>query len=82
MKAKVLKVLKKVIDPETGVDVVTMGMIKSISVSKGIAKIKFSPTTPFCPLIGYLKEKIKKAAESVKGVKKAEVEVVLEKPKF
>ena len=71
-----MKALEKAIDPETGVDVVKMGMIKKIEVKGKNVKIKFSPTTPFCPMIGYLTEQIKQAAETVKEIENVEVEVV------
>lgn len=74
-KKEILKALKKAIDPETGIDVVTMGMIKDVKIDKNNVKIRFTPTTPFCPMIGYLVEQIKSAAETVKEVKKVEVEV-------
>lgn len=77
MKEKIMKALEKTIDPETGIDVVMMKMIKSVKVDKkGNTKIKFKPTTPFCPMIGYLTEQIEQAVKSVKGIKKVEVEVV------
>ena len=75
MKDKIMKALEKVIDPETGINVVKMGMIKSIQINGGNAKIKFTPTTPLCPMIGYLVDQINQAAESVKGIKKVDVEV-------
>jgi metal-sulfur cluster biosynthetic enzyme len=75
MKEKIMNALRKVIDPETGIDVVRMGMIKSVAVRAGNVKIKFRPTTPFCPMIGYLTENMEKAAK-LKGIKKVEVEVV------
>jgi len=75
MEKKVLEALKKAIDPETGIDVVTMKMIKGVAVKDGVAKIKFMPTTPFCPMISVLVEEIKKAAMKVKGLKDVEVEV-------
>ncbi len=75
MKEKVMKALQKAIDPETGIDVVTMGMIKSVQEKDGSVTIKFTPTSPFCPMVSYLTEEMKKAAKTVKGVKKVEVEV-------
>jgi metal-sulfur cluster biosynthetic enzyme len=75
-KNDILNSLKKVIDPETGVDIVSMGLIKDIEIINENVKIKFSPTVPFCPLIGYLTEKIKEAAK-IEGIKNVEVEVVL-----
>lgn len=77
MKKKIMKALEKIIDPETGIDVVTMRMIKSIAVKRGNVKIKFTPTSPFCPMIGYLTEQIKKATKAVKGINEVEVEVSL-----
>ncbi|MEM5793762.1 MAG: metal-sulfur cluster assembly factor [Candidatus Aenigmatarchaeota archaeon] len=76
MKEKVLLALRKAIDPETGIDVVSMGMIKGIEVKGKNVKIKFKPTTPFCPMISYLIEEIKQEAKKVKGIGKVEVEVV------
>ncbi|MFH7861021.1 MAG: metal-sulfur cluster assembly factor [Candidatus Aenigmatarchaeota archaeon] len=76
MKEKVLAALRKAIDPETGIDVVSMGMIKGIEVKGKNVKIKFKPTTPFCPMISYLIEEIKQEAKKVKGIGKVEVEVV------
>jgi metal-sulfur cluster biosynthetic enzyme len=66
--------LRDVIDPETGIDVVEMGMIEKITVEGNRAKIAFRPTIPGCPLIAYLTQQIKSAAESV--VKEAEVQVL------
>ncbi|MGC8812531.1 MAG: metal-sulfur cluster assembly factor [Candidatus Aenigmatarchaeota archaeon] len=76
MEEKILKALKNTIDPETGIDVVSMGMIKEIEVKGKNVKIKFKPTTPFCPMIGYLTEQIRKEVKKVKGIEKVEVEVV------
>ncbi len=70
---EIRKKLKEVIDPETGVSVVDMDMIEEISVEGNRAKIAFRPTIPGCPLIAYLVQQIKAAAETF--VKEAEVQV-------
>jgi len=75
MKEKILKALKKAIDPETGIDVVSMGMIKEIEIKGKDVKIKFKPTTPFCPMISYLTEEIRQNVKKIKGIEKVEVEV-------
>ena len=55
MKQKILKMLENVIDPETGINVVEMGMIKGIKIKdKKNVEIVFTPTSPFCPMMGYL----------------------------
>lgn len=76
-KEQVRDALKKVIDPHTEVNVVEMGLIKEIRIEGNIAKIKMTLTSPFCPLSKYLSDQVRLKAEEVKGIKKAEVEIVL-----
>lgn len=77
MKDKILKALESVIDPHIGINVVEMGMIEDIKVNGKNATISFKPTTPMCPMISHLTNRIKQAAESVKGIEKAEVKVIV-----
>ncbi len=72
-KDEVIKELRKVIDPETGIDVVSMGLIRGVEVNGGNVKVKFRPTSPFCPLAWYLVAMIEEACKRVKGVEKVEV---------
>jgi len=51
-----------------------MGMIEKITIEGNRAKIAFRPTIPGCPLVSYLTQQIKSAAESV--VREAEVQVL------
>jgi metal-sulfur cluster biosynthetic enzyme len=71
---KIKDKLKEVVDPETGINVVDMNMIEEISVDGDSARIAFRPTIPGCPLVAYLSQQIKAAAEKV--VKEAEVQVL------
>ncbi|HDN74333.1 MAG TPA: metal-sulfur cluster assembly factor [Archaeoglobus sp.] len=75
-KEKVLEKLKEVIDPETGIDIVSMNLVKDVIIeSSGIVIVKFSPTVPFCPLLGYLVSEIKKKVEELDEVSKCDVQV-------
>ncbi len=76
LRFRVEESLRGVIDPELGASLVDLGMIKKVNVKDGIAVIEMTLTSPFCPLSAYLTSEVKKAAESVKGVKKVEVRVV------
>ncbi|MEM0084636.1 MAG: iron-sulfur cluster assembly protein [Candidatus Methanomethylicia archaeon] len=79
LKEAVMEKLKEVIDPEVGLSIVDMGLIKDVSiVSEGKVKIKMSLTVPsfMCPLARYLIQNVKIAAESVPGVKEVEVELI------
>lgn len=75
--SKVKETLKKVIDPELGVDIVSAGFVKDIRVvGDGIVEIDLMLTSPFCPLSNWLVFQAKRAAETVSGVKEARVRVV------
>ena len=73
LKKKVWEALEKVVDPETGLSLVEMGCIKSVSEKNGEVIIEFTPTSPFCPIAFFLAASIKDAAEKVEGVKSVKV---------
>ena len=65
------KEAEKVVDPETGLTFGEMKMITDVKEEKaGVVKVDFKPSSPFCPIAFKLAMDIKKAAESVEGVKK------------
>ncbi len=69
--------LKKVMDPEIGIDIVSAGFVRDVRiVDENIVEIDLMLTTPFCPLSNWIAMQAKRAAESVKGVKKARVRIV------
>lgn len=75
-KANVEKALKNAIDPETGISMLDMGMIEGIEVKQENIRIKMRPTSPFCPMVGYLTEEIKKKVGAVRGVKNVDVDII------
>ena len=69
---KVRKEVGKIQDPETGLSFLEMHMITSVKEEeKGVIKVEFTPTSPFCPIAFKLASDIKNAAKSVSNVKKA-----------
>ncbi len=80
MKEKILNALKKVDDPELGINVVDLGIIYKATSSGSKAAVAMTATTPFCPYLPQLVKDVKKAAESVKGIKEAKVDVVWNPP--
>ncbi len=46
---KIQEKLREAKDPEIGLSVVDLGLIDELRYEKGVAKITFHPTTPFCP---------------------------------
>jgi metal-sulfur cluster biosynthetic enzyme len=77
VKQAVIHQLHKVIDPETGVDVVRMRLIEDLTVDEtGTVRYRFRPSSPLCPLAVTLALQIKEAVAQAKGVTGQEVEVV------
>ncbi len=77
LKEKVENKLREVIDPEVGLDLVSLNTIENLEVKEdGYVKVVFRPTTPFCPLGVQLALSIKKSLKEIEGVKNVEVEVI------
>ncbi len=49
-KEKVLELLKNVIDPEIGLDIVSLGLIYEVEINDDSINISMTLTTPGCPL--------------------------------
>ncbi len=80
-KEVIMDALKSVMDPEIGIDVVSLGLIYDLDISKeGDVKIKMTMTTPGCPLVGMMTEDAKNVLEPLEGVKTVEVELVWDPP--
>ena len=65
MELAVLDALRTVVDPEIGMNVVELALIKQIILGKDASEIKMILTTPFCPYAGSMIQQVKEAAESV-----------------
>jgi metal-sulfur cluster biosynthetic enzyme len=76
---KILKSLGSVIDPETGLDVMRMGVVRNIEIQRGnresAATLTFRPSSPVCPLAFKLAWEMKKAVEAVDGIETVEIQV-------
>jgi metal-sulfur cluster biosynthetic enzyme len=61
----ILDALRGVVDPEIGMNVVELALIKQILVGENESEIKMILTTPFCPYAGSMIQQVKEQAESV-----------------
>ena len=41
--------LAEVVDPEIGMNIIQLGLVRDISIDNNIARVKMILTTPFCP---------------------------------
>ncbi|NLF01000.1 MAG: metal-sulfur cluster assembly factor [Anaerolineales bacterium] len=67
VKKAIRDALLNVYDPEIGMSVVELGMIRDIAVDKEPVQIQMILTTPFCPLAGLIVSQVQKAAEAAAG---------------
>src|SRR5690242_20834772 len=73
--------LRDVIDPEIGINIVDLGLLYDIRLSgDGVAAIRMTLTTPGCPLGGYLTDAIHDTLQDVPGVTGVDVQIVWEPP--
>ncbi len=61
----VLDALRAVVDPEIGMNVVELALIKQIILGPTESEIKMILTTPFCPYAGSMIAQVKEQAETV-----------------
>lgn len=77
LRQAILERLARVIDPETGVDVVRMRLIEDLTVDEhGHVTYKFRPSSPFCPIAVPLSLAIQHAVAEVEGVTSQNAEIV------
>jgi metal-sulfur cluster biosynthetic enzyme len=73
---KVKESLSRVIDPETGMDVVRMRLVRDLAVGEeGKVELTFRPSSVLCPLGFQLGVSIKEAVQALPQVKSVQVHV-------
>ena len=61
----ILDALRAVVDPEIGMNVVELALIKQIIQAPELTEVKMILTTPFCPYAGSMIQQVKEQVESV-----------------
>ena len=62
-----MNALRAVVDPEIGMNVVELALIKQIILGPDSTEIKMILTTPFCPYAGSMIQQVKEAAEEAEA---------------
>jgi metal-sulfur cluster biosynthetic enzyme len=61
----ILDALRAVVDPEIGMNVVELALIKQVLLGTDETEIKMILTTPFCPYAGSMIQQVREQVESV-----------------
>ena len=79
--ASVTELLREVIDPELGINIVDLGLLRGVAVAPGGAvRVVTTLTTPACPLGPYITEQITDLLSQVTTITGVDVEVVWSPP--
>lgn len=73
-----LEALRTVIDPEIGLDIVTIGLIYDVRMNNDIATVTFTLTTRACPMGAHITQGIERALNGVPGVAGVKTNLVWE----
>lgn len=69
----VLAVLRGVVDPELGSDIVTLGMVPKVEIVDRVARITIALTTLGCPLQAQIRKDVAARVEQLDGIDKIKV---------
>ncbi len=70
---KVMEALKEVDDPEIGMSIVDLGMVRNLHVDGGTVAFELALTIPDCPLTPYMLKNAKEAVAALPGVTDVQV---------
>ena len=76
----VYEALEEVIDPELGLDFVSLGLVYDVEIENTDVYITFSLTTPACPIGPQVSEQIREFVGDIEGVKNVHPKMVFDPP--
>ncbi|MHB8395109.1 MAG: metal-sulfur cluster assembly factor [Candidatus Dormibacteria bacterium] len=73
--------LREVIDPELGLDIVSLGLIYGVDVKEdGDTNVRMTLTSPYCPLGPMIESQVHAATQFLPGIKDVTVELIWDPP--
>jgi metal-sulfur cluster biosynthetic enzyme len=78
LEARVREALREVVDPELGLDVVSLGLVYGVELEGGRVRVRLTMTTPACPLSEQIVRDAEERVAALAGVEVVNVELVWE----
>lgn len=69
------ELLRDVIDPELGVDIVSLGLVYAIEIDARVAAVLITTTTPACPLGEYITDEVERVLLASGSVDRVDVTI-------
>ena len=79
-KDEILKVLRNVIDPEIGLNIVDLGFIYGVDINGSNVKVRMTLTNPGCPMHRMFVNEVEEALKATFEKVKVDVELVFDPP--
>jgi len=76
--ATVWTALATVIDPELGLDIVTLGLVFGVELDGSTARVTYTLTTPGCPMERVITDGVRRAVSAVEGIDRVDTRIVWE----
>lgn len=70
--------LATVLDPELGLDIVTLGLVYGVEIDGPMARITYTLTTPGCPMERAITDGVRAATLAVEGIDRVDTYIVWE----
>jgi metal-sulfur cluster biosynthetic enzyme len=77
---QVLEALRKVMDPELGINIVDLGLVYDVAIAGANVRVKMTLTTPGCPMHDSLVKGAERALGRIRWIGSAAVELVWDPP--
>jgi metal-sulfur cluster biosynthetic enzyme len=73
--------LREVIDPELGLDIVSLGLVYGVTVDpEGDAVVSMTLTTPYCPMGPMIESQVHASTQFLPGIRNVKVDLVWDPP--
>ena len=76
----VYEALEEVIDPELGLDFVSLGLVYDVEITDAEVFVTFTLTTPACPIGPQVSEQMREFVGELDGVDKVHPKMIFEPP--
>jgi Serine acetyltransferase len=74
---EIREALRDVLDPEVGIDIVDLGLIKDIIIrGDDTVEVDLVLTSQVCPMVSHLTEQVQRRVEGLHGIRQVEVKVL------